>query len=94
VTPAIFISPSLRSRQIPNPEAWIILKSVWGNLIKHGSWDANVGDDHLAAQQSSRQQQVPRLFAKESYRQDGRNGTQRFAGIAHQAAGNINCNDW
>ena len=93
MTPRVFISPVLRSREIPYPETRIILECVWGNLLKHGGWDADVRDDNLATQQPARQQNMPRLLAKESYRQDGRNGAQGFAGIAHQAARNINGND-
>ena len=63
MTSAIFISPVLRSREIPNPEAGIILESVWANLRKHGTWDANVGDNDLSAQPSSGQKQVAYLLA-------------------------------
>jgi hypothetical protein len=71
----------------------VVLESVRHNLVKHGGRDADVGDDNLAAQQSAGQKQVAWFLAKKRDCQDGGNRPQRFTGITHQAAWNINGND-
>jgi hypothetical protein len=89
----VFVAAVLRPRQNGKPECGIVLKSVRNDLLQNGRRSTYVGNDDFAAQQSARQQQVARFLTKKSHGQKRRNGAQHFAGVAQQAARNIDGND-